>query len=74
MKYFYFAVTVEKNGKYCAYVIKATESDNLLSKFEIKGIKSANIYPTKKRAEEVATYWNKCFKENGTYLFDNPAF
>jgi hypothetical protein len=37
-------------------------------------IKAANIFPTKKRAYEVAEHWNACFKANGTYYFDEPLF
>ena len=36
----------------------------------IGGLVSANIFPTKKRAREVADYWNRRFMENGTYFFD----
>jgi len=53
MKYFYIAVTVAENGKYYAYAVKVSESDNLLSKLNIKGILHANIYPSKKKAAEV---------------------
>lgn len=74
MKNFYFAVTVKENNKYYAYVIKVSENDNLLSKLKTPNIKAANIFPTKKRAYEVAEHWNACFKANGTYYFDEPTF
>ena len=74
MKYFYFAVTVEENGKYYAYIVKISSSDNVLSKLKIKGILHANIYPTKKQAAATVEFWNRQHKINGTYLFDNPAF
>lgn len=70
MKYFYIAVTVAENGKYYAYAVKVSESDNLLSKLNIKGILHANIYPSKKKAAEVVETWNASYKANGTYLFD----
>lgn len=70
MKYFYIAVTVAENGKYYAYEVKVSESDNLLSKLNIKGILHANIYPSKKKAAEVVETWNASYKANGTYLFD----
>ena len=38
MKYFYIAVQVEESGKYYAYAVKVSESDNLLSKLKIKNI------------------------------------
>ena len=74
MKNFYIAVTIEESTRYYAYIVKVSESDNLLSKLSIKGIKTANIYPTKKRATEIVNHWNACYKTNGTYLFDNPSF
>lgn len=33
MKHFYYVITVEQNGKYFSYPIKATENDNLKSYF-----------------------------------------
>ena len=90
MKYFYLAVTIEQdrneniftertnpenNPGYYAYVLKCSESDNIKSVLErIGGLLHANITPTKKQAAEIVTYWNACYKANGTYLFDNPAF
>lgn len=74
MKYFYFAVTVEESGKFYAYLVKFSPSDNVLSKLKIKGILHANIYPTKKKAAEVVEALNATYKNNGTYLFDYPSF
>lgn len=74
MKYTYIAVTVEENGKYYAYVVKVSESDNILSKLDIKGILHANIYGTKKKCEEVVESWNKSYKQNGKYMFDISKF
>lgn len=74
MKYFYFAVTVEENGKYYAYLVKISSLDNVLSKLKIKGILWANICPTKKQAAATVKAWNATYKANGTYLFDNPIF
>lgn len=74
MKYYYFAVTIEENGKYYAYAVKANENDNILCKLKIKNIKCANICPTKKRAAEIVEAWNDSYKTNGTYMFDSPSF
>ncbi|MBE6547840.1 MAG: hypothetical protein E7667_03035 [Ruminococcaceae bacterium] len=90
MKHFYFAVTVEQDINesiltertnpeykpgYYSYIVKCSESDNIKAKFEsIGGLKSANLCPTKKRAEFLVNHWNACYKANGTYLFDNPEF
>lgn len=86
MKYTYIAVTVkqdrneniftgrtspEENPGFCSYVIKCSESDNIVSKLDaIGGLQHANIYQTKKRAAEVVNFWNECHKRNGQYLFD----
>lgn len=69
MKNSYIAVSVNENEKNYAYVIKVSESDNLLCKLTIKGIDSAHICDTKKKAGEVADFWNECYKKNGTYMF-----
>lgn len=74
MKYFYFAVTIEENGKYYSYVVKVSPSDNVLCKLNIKGILYANACHTKKQAAATVEYWNRQHKNNGKYLFDNPAF
>lgn len=74
MKYSYIAATVKKEEKYYSFVIKVSESDNILSKLKFEGIQHANIYPTKKRAEQVVQNWNACHKANCTYLFDSPTF
>ena len=54
--------------RYFADVLRVSESDNILCKFEsIGGLKAANIMPNKPRAEEIAAAWNDSFKKNGTY-------
>lgn len=82
MKRFYYAVTVNYTGdrhyyepsedltkeKYCSFVVSATEADNLLFSFYKWGkVMHVNAFATKKRAEEVAAFWNDCYKNNGTY-------
>lgn len=69
MKNFYFVVIIKENGKYLNYVEKATDSDNLLSKFKIKNCVGVNIFPTKKKAEEIADFWNDCAKKNGNFMY-----
>lgn len=65
----YIAVQVTENGKNYAYAVKVSESDNLLSKFEIKGITVANLCGSRKEAEKVVATWNESFKVNGSYMF-----
>ncbi len=71
MKYFHIAVTIKEGEKFYSYGIKVSESDNLLSKLKIDNIIWANIYHTKKRAEEVVKMWNDAFTKNGTSLYFN---
>lgn len=71
--YFYAAVTVEKGGKYNAYVIKFADCDNVLYTLNPKGCIHANVYKTKKEAYRIADFWNECYKRNGTYLFDDNS-
>ena len=73
-KNFYFAVSVCEDGKNYSYAVKVYQSDNVLSRLAIKNIKTATICPTRKRAEELVKFWNECYKANGTYMFDVPAF
>lgn len=67
-KKFYAAVTVEESGKYISYVLPFTSQDNVICCLNIKNIVSANVYDTRKRAEEICEYWNECYKKNGTLL------
>lgn len=84
MKNFYITVGVKGNKNenifsdekkeyeegYFACVIKVSESDNLKNHLEaIRGLVHANIRPTKKDAQELADFWNECYKQNGTYLY-----
>ena len=66
----YIVVQINENDKNYAYMIRCSGSDNLLSKLAIKNIVAANICPTKKAARALAAFWNDCFKQNGTYMFD----
>ena len=84
MKYFYFVVTVELDrnenifsdgkkepsmGRF-SYVERASDSTNLVHHFGcIQGLKSVNIFETKKEAESRAEAWNESYKKNGTYYF-----
>lgn len=69
----------EKSGTpepgYYAYAVRCSESDNLKAVLErVGGLVYANVYQTRKRAEEVVKAWNEQYKANGTYLFDCPLF
>lgn len=84
MKRFYYAINEDlsedpaftkyapQDGKKLLFasVVSAGETDNLLSVFQRnKNIVSVNACQTKKAAEELAAFWNECYKQNGTYAF-----
>ena len=68
IKNIYIAVQIKENEKNYAYVVKTTDSNNLLSVLSIKGIITANIF-NKEEAYKTVDFWNNCFKQNGTYLY-----
>ena len=89
MRYFYLAVSVagDKNESvfspaprsyvpgYYAYVVRCGESDNIKAVLDrIGGLRTANIYPSKRVAGEVVNLWNEGFKREGVYLYDTPMF
>lgn len=46
-------VSIQENGKNYAYAMKVSDQDNLIAKFKIKGIKTAIVCGTRKRAKEL---------------------
>ena len=82
MKRFYYVVSVDYTGderyyksgedlskeKYYSFVESVTEQDNLFCRINRWGrVFAVNAFETKKRAEEIAAFWNGCYKKNGTY-------
>lgn len=63
----HIAISKRTNNKNFASVLRVASSDNLLFSLQIPGITSANICSTKKEAENVVKFWNKCYKTNKTY-------
>ena len=60
----------EENGKTFAYVVEISSSENIFhSLARIKNADFGNIFTTRKRAAEVAAFWNDCADRNGVYLF-----
>lgn len=86
MKKFYMAVTVcqdrnettftprknlEYNPGYYAFVHSVGQNDNLKSSLDsIGGLQAAQLCQTKKEAQQLANFWNNCYKKNGTYFFE----
>ena len=65
--YFYFACVKEQDGKRYATVERVSDCESVL--WKLAGYESANIMPTKKRAQEVVDFWNDCYKKNESYAF-----
>lgn len=71
MKRFYIAAFDSKNGKNYAYVLPVSEKNNLCTYLaEHQNIVAANLCPTRKEAKSLVIFWNDCFRQNGTYMFD----
>ena len=71
MKRFYIAAFDSENGKNYAYVLPVSEKNNLCTYLaEHKNIVAANLCPTRKKAADLVIFWNDCFRQNGTYMFD----
>ena len=65
-----FAITIEENGKYFAWPLTVPANNDIVSEFAgIKGLKTANYCPSRKKAKELADFWNGCYRRNGTYLY-----
>lgn len=83
MKNYYYAINCDYTGnpdicsgkvmngqRLFADVLKVSEHENLLSVLSgIGGLVSVNPCETKKAAQELADFWNDCYKKNGTYAF-----
>lgn len=67
MKNHYIAISVKQDEKNYASVLKVSGTDNLLFSLQISGITAANICSTRKEAEKVVDFWNKCYKKNKTF-------
>ena len=73
MKNIYIGITTkipsEDVTRYYSSVMKVSENYNIKNALRDPRIIVANIFPTKKRAEQVVKWWNDGYRKNGTYLF-----
>lgn len=68
----WLAVTTTENGKNYAYAVSVSGGQNIFGVLSsIPGITAANICTSKKDAEQLAKFWNECFKNNGTWLYSH---
>lgn len=68
-----FVLVHTKNYKYFATTAQVDTGYNLLGAFSVYekdkylgDLEVIHYTTSKKKAEELARYWNKCYKENGT--------
>lgn len=64
----YYVVTEKKDGKFVSYALTVGRNQNIGKDFFGK-YDTVNNCSTKKEAEEIARYWNECYKKNGTYMY-----
>ena len=69
MKYFYYVVVNEENGKYFAYAERVHGSNCIKHYFKADNIETVMPAATWWEAKEIAECWNECYKNNGTYMF-----
>ena len=69
-KYSWLVIVQVFDGKRFAFARRVSHSTNLLSELaRLESPASVNIADSKKAADELVEYWNKCYKENGI-LYD----
>ena len=72
MKMFYLAVTIgtAENKDLYSFVTSVSQNSNVVAVLEgLPGLKAANIYTRRKDAEGIVAFWNRRYKDNGTYRY-----
>ena len=70
MKSIFLTVVIQENGKNFAFVEVFRCGQNI--KPMIERYKNAHIWhlcESRKQADNLAQFWNDCYKNNGTYLY-----
>lgn len=67
----FFVISVKtEDGRRYAYADAIQNCNDLFWIFKnIKGLETVNACDTRRDADEIARYWNECYKNNGTYAF-----
>lgn len=69
-KTFYVFTSETEEGKFYSWADAIQRRENLLSIFAGRpSLKTVNACQTRKEADELARFWNECYKKNGTYAF-----
>lgn len=75
MKKIFLAAVTEENKKYYSFVIPIRTGENIKPILErYKNTPVFHLCESRKQADDLVIFWNKCYKNNGTYLFDSPSF
>lgn len=68
--YIWTVITNTENGKHYSHAWRFGNGSTLSSQMEAFKGASIHLCKTKKEAYELAGFWNNCYKDNGTYMFD----
>lgn len=68
MKMIFVVFVQEQNGKYFAVPDTIRTGQNLTAYIQRYNSRICHLCESRKQAEEIATAWNKAYKENGTNL------
>lgn len=60
----------DSNGDRCAFAYRLRNNNNLVGIATSDDVYSMNACDSKKEAQQIATHWNNCYKNNGTYMYD----
>lgn len=72
--FYYACICKDNNDKYYPFVLKCSETENILGKINSAPYGYPHVVQpckTKKRAEEYVRFWTSCHKANGTYMFSD---
>ena len=68
MKSIFVVFVQEKDGKYFAVADTIRTGQNLIPYTQRYNSDICHLCESRKQAEEIATFWNACFREKGTNL------
>ena len=68
--YAWVVVVCSEGEKNYAHAWKLNNKSNVISQIKELRAGCVHLCGTKKEACGLAEFWNQCYKENGTYMFD----
>lgn len=72
-KRFYLAARKEINKFDYAIVVTIRQGDNVPAVLAKLGVKTAELCPSKRAAEQLAEEWNELYRNNGTSVYSVAA-